>query len=543
MPLHLVALVALCGMQAVMARSVLEYASSCSPTGKGWQCGNPLLTCKDGYCVMLPAIVEPTTPRGPSFSSTCSNFASPCLDQGTPATLMCVKNPADGIGRCIASGTGIASIDQRCDNVENVCQKGLQCIAGVCRGKVVETGSICNSTVAGILTVCKTTDICLVAAGTTTSPTLGSDPTPTYAKCAPMPPKVPQSRSCIPDPSGICLGLGFCFVEKTSVEVLYYCDGNLIQTNNELNVTGNINVRTSNFTVPTVSTGIVCDKFPEGIGRCGTDDICLYPPAPANQTAPAVCTKRPVNLPPKVTSTNSSNPSCIPDSSTRETCSGLWICFIGNNGFESVYYCDGQIDYSKGSPNFIAWHNPFGAVFGVSNTSTTIESSTNSDGSRTSNTGMIAGIAVGALVIIGLVIGGVLYSKKKRSSLNNSVSAAATVGDEKPFDSSMSPTYAATTTATSALGTSQDSIPLPPSESVVVKPRFEKPKEVARNVQSVPGFYRTLEEFKSDNEDELSYPKDARVYVTSKPDAEGWCHALISGSYGLVHDSKMGPIG
>ncbi|KAI9348676.1 hypothetical protein BDR26DRAFT_915780 [Obelidium mucronatum] len=400
---------------------------------------------------------------------------------------------------------------------------------------------------------------------TSTSPTLGSarkiltiasNPTVAYSKCAPRPPKVPLTiRSCIPDPSGICLGLGLCYLQETSVEGLFACDGSLIQTNNELNITDNINVGTSNFTVPTVSTGGVCDNFPEAVGRCAAGDICLYPPAPANQTAPAVCTKRPANLPPKVTSTNSNNPSCIPDSNTRETCSGLWICFIGNNGFESVYYCDGQIDYSKGSPNFIAWHNPFGTVFGVLSTtpSTINESASTSSQSSGPDVGMIAGVAVGVLLAAGIGLT-ISILAKKRANLKNFDSTTAVAGsiiDEKAFDASISlhmlepPPPSVTTSATTGIRDSVVSAPLSPSgiESAIRNSRFEKPKEATWNVQSVPGFYRTLEEFRSEIEDELSYPKDARVYVTSKPDVEGWCHALIAGSYGLVHDSKLGPIG
>ncbi|KAJ3020461.1 UNVERIFIED_CONTAM: hypothetical protein HDU68_010167 [Siphonaria sp. JEL0065] len=562
----------------ILAKSIGGVGSPCSKTG--FQCGDNQGCNSNGYC--QPAPIPSSTSL--FIPGNCTNFGHPCNGTG-----LCVKN-SDSTGRCIASGPGISLFQQKCDGIENVCAHGLQCVNSQCQGKTVGTGSDCSFSGPTVQAVCKDSDICIYPTFATVDPTVfsGSFVNGICIPAPPVLPSLPQSlsiQSCVPDLHGTCLGLPLCFKKKDEVQNVYSCSGHLLQVNASVIA---VDAISNTLSIPTANTGELCDNLPLTITRCNPADICLYVAAPSKSTSlSAVCTPQPPNLPLQITTTNSNNPTCIPD--PNGICHGLWICFIGNNGVEAVYYCDGESQTLNGVAKYVGWIHAAGPIPPAAKI--------NGAGDGGSNIGLIVGSAIAAVLIVGGVAFavhakrfknkngevddmreypfsglGATNAKHVNSKVHHNQEQAAvplyadsarsiveSVDSATVVDASMASTRSGAgvvETVVDVDATVVDAAPsspvavaaadiVPPSATAInaaitMKARFSK---LESTVRSVPGFYKTLNNHVASTEYELSFEKDVRVYVTSKPDMEGWCHALIAGDSGLVHHTQLGTIG
>ncbi|KAI9348675.1 hypothetical protein BDR26DRAFT_1004481 [Obelidium mucronatum] len=530
----------------VAGRSTLDLGSPCSMTPAanpvGLRCRSDL-QCKRGRCTVPEPPIVFGTPFPSDFSYDCTNYGSLCVGQPDPLLL---------------------AVD--------VCQDAKQLY-----------GSLHSFR---------------------TSPST-------------LPAQVPlttSAPSCIDDTIGICLGLQLCFAGVNSVEPLYRCVGHLLQLNETVVAIGY--PKRNQFPSSIGITGRICDNAPFTMGRCGPSDFCLYHASSA-PNLPAICTRLPtkVSLPPQITSLDSSKPTCVQD--TSNLCKGFWICYIGNNGIEPVYYCDGEIDDSNGFSNYIGWSHLREVtklvVDGVANSTTPRLNSVEDGGPQ--NVGLIAGISVAAALILAVLgycfyyrlnVGKNPYNSSDGTSIISLKSSKTVDSVHKPNQSvsNLPPSYAFNDAFqydtiegsvksneylsnpeslnhhnTDAVASSSWTPNANTDYSLLLTPTAPKapasfisipsipttlfstggdsgaasdttttttastniPKFSANtNVHSVPGFYRSLQDYTSNIHGELSYTVDSRVYVTSKPDAEGWCHALIGASAGRVHSSCLG---
>ncbi|KAJ3024317.1 UNVERIFIED_CONTAM: hypothetical protein HDU68_008234 [Siphonaria sp. JEL0065] len=144
----------------------------------------------------------------------------------------------------------------------------------------------------------------------------------------------------------------------------------------------------------------------------------------------------------------------------------------------------------------------------------------------TPNTALIAGIAVGALVVIA-GIGAFIYSKKK------------------PLIEASSPSVLATKHSYFEAGEQSSNIhdlPVYAGSDLFSSPEKEARIQITHSVSSVPGFYSATVDYVPVKDGQLHLVKGQRVYVTAVT-ANGWCKGLISGEDGWVHVDMLGPIG
>ncbi|KAJ3020460.1 UNVERIFIED_CONTAM: hypothetical protein HDU68_010166 [Siphonaria sp. JEL0065] len=391
------------------ANSLMSLGSPCATSGNGLGCKAPTECSKDGFCVVSSTTPgAATNPQSTNFNATCSNFGNPCVGSSNPNPnpnpdpFLCVAQSAT-TGTCLRwPSTGIVGINGKCNGMSLVCRTGLQCVDGTCQGSTVNRGAICNiADQNGIQTVCKFTDICLVPAFTTTGGLLSGQEQTTFSVCAPKPEfiSLPTSQVFL-DVSGICLGLSIYGFGRNIAEQMFFCDGYLHQSNGTVIPSGvrYPYPRNTSFieTLAISQTGGVCDGFPVTPSRCGAGHICLW----LISSTSAACTTTLATLPDQITNTNSSNPTCVPEQTG--VCLGAWICFLGNNGVEPVYFCDGALVSQNGFNTTLPFHHPLSIL------------PTSSSGGL--DVGMIAGIVAGLLTIVAVVVVGYAFYVKKATS-------------------------------------------------------------------------------------------------------------------------------
>ncbi|KAJ3018939.1 UNVERIFIED_CONTAM: hypothetical protein HDU68_010918 [Siphonaria sp. JEL0065] len=142
--------------------------------------------------------------------------------------------------------------------------------------------------------------------------------------------------------------------------------------------------------------------------------------------------------------------------------------------------------------------------------------------------GLIAGIAVGVIVLLA-AIGAFVYSKKSPKS----VDAKAVYVNHT--------TKAASDLEGSSGGKGSD-LPVYTGSDLLSSPDRVQTAQIMHCVTSVPGFYSASVNYVPLKDGQLQLVAGQRVYVTSVT-ADGWCNALISGESGWVHADMLGPIG
>ncbi|KAJ3008651.1 UNVERIFIED_CONTAM: hypothetical protein HDU68_003005 [Siphonaria sp. JEL0065] len=228
---------------------------------------------------------------------------------------------------------------------------------------------------------------------------------------------------CIQDKNGICLGLPLCgydqnlaAYDQNVAEATFFCDGMLLQQNEGVIPSGSMFPRNTSFaaTLAVSPTGGVCDGFPVTTSQCGVGDICLW----LISSTSATCIRTLSTLPDQITNTDSSNPTCVPEPSG--VCLGAWICFLGNNGVEPVYFCDGALVSQHGFNTTLPFHHPLSILSSPSSGGLDVGGKLDVGGGL--NVGMIVGIAAGLLAIIAVVfVGYVSYVKKAKSKKQQDV--------------------------------------------------------------------------------------------------------------------------
>ncbi|KAJ3014984.1 UNVERIFIED_CONTAM: hypothetical protein HDU68_012932 [Siphonaria sp. JEL0065] len=155
--------------------------------------------------------------------------------------------------------------------------------------------------------------------------------------------------------------------------------------------------------------------------------------------------------------------------------------------------------------------------------------------------GAVIGGAVAAILVIGLTIGAFVYSRRRKSDngfAKNSSHPLTTVytGNNQP------PSYEPTDSVSVHSGADKvvhdSALPRFPENP----PAFTPPKPIY-SVTAVPGFYRATSDYVAENDAQLTLKEGQRLYITSLPNADGWCKGLVGKGEGWVHASLLGVFG
>ncbi|KAI9334913.1 hypothetical protein BDR26DRAFT_866396, partial [Obelidium mucronatum] len=130
------------------------------------------------------------------------------------------------------------------------------------------------------------------------------------------------------------------------------------------------------------------------------------------------------------------------------------------------------------------------------------------------NGAVIGGGAGGGLLLLILGVGAFVYFKRYRKTDDNSPTTALgqPSGASRNEDSTL-PAYE------SGLVMKQDRLPQSP-------PAFLSPRTNIV-VSNVPGYYRAIQDHTAESEGQLTIVEGQRLYVTSMPNEDGWCKALL----------------
>ncbi|KAI9334914.1 hypothetical protein BDR26DRAFT_920674 [Obelidium mucronatum] len=166
---------------------------------------------------------------------------------------------------------------------------------------------------------------------------------------------------------------------------------------------------------------------------------------------------------------------------------------------------------------------------------TTPASSPASPGGGGPNVAVIGG-AVGGVLLVAIVAGGFVYSR--RNPKKSAPDAAEPKSSYTRFDHNDAaplPAYDSTSSSTHVPMRDLDNLPPNPPTFAAQRPKFV--------VSAVPGFYRAVRNHTAQNEGQLSIVEGQRLYITSMPNNEGWCKALLGRQEGWVHASMVDVIG
>ncbi|KAJ3015312.1 UNVERIFIED_CONTAM: hypothetical protein HDU68_012801 [Siphonaria sp. JEL0065] len=169
--------------------------------------------------------------------------------------------------------------------------------------------------------------------------------------------------------------------------------------------------------------------------------------------------------------------------------------------------------------------------------------------------GMIGGIAGGVAVV---VIAGIAFFVSKKKKVANSIDNFDSRGDYRKSmaPGAIYPPEPSVTSGNNRLGltsinnnnsynSNNQFSQLSESEgtSTVVGSAAGGTVSSGFVVTAVPSFYRAIRDYEPMEAGELSLQEHARVYITTRPDSDGWVVGNIGGSVGRVHSSNLGLLG
>ncbi|KAJ3021777.1 UNVERIFIED_CONTAM: hypothetical protein HDU68_009448 [Siphonaria sp. JEL0065] len=163
------------------------------------------------------------------------------------------------------------------------------------------------------------------------------------------------------------------------------------------------------------------------------------------------------------------------------------------------------------------------------------------NGSSTNGSnGVVIGGTVAAILVIGLGIGAFVYSRHRKSNdadEKNSNYPLSAVYNHHPPSYEPTPDFGPVHSESekAAFDSGLSRFPENP-------PSFAPPKPVY-SVTAVPGFYRALSDHFAENDAQLTLKEGQRLYITSMPNADGWCKGLVGNGEGWVHASLLEVIG
>jgi hypothetical protein len=139
---------------------------------------------------------------------------------------------------------------------------------------------------------------------------------------------------------------------------------------------------------------------------------------------------------------------------------------------------------------------------------------------------MIGGIAGGVAVL--LAIGAFIYTRQKRRTKDD---------DENRHTLKLAQMYRPP-------AYEQDSSDATPKGVNPPPPDLAELLVVSKHVvQAVPGFYKATRNYEAESRGILNLTEGMRVYVTTMPNKDGWCTALMGRQEGWVHASNLELIG
>ncbi|KAI9348674.1 hypothetical protein BDR26DRAFT_1000246 [Obelidium mucronatum] len=409
----------------------------------------------------------------------------------------------------------------------------------------VGTGQVCDN-VPYAISRCGATDFCLYTASN--SQNKSAVCTPMSAKGS-LPPQITSLDSskptCVQDTGNVCQGFWICYIGNNGMEPVYYCDGEIDNSNGFSNYIGWNHPREVKLVVGGVNTTapLTGDEGSQNVGliagiavaaalilaglgyyywrlKGGKDTDSISDASKlslkSSKTVESAC-------PPNQTASNLYSAHALTSHVFQKDATDVES---SNNSTEYI-----SVSFNQNQEDLISTASPSNP-----------KSNADLPGTPTTPAAPISAVSAVSISIPSIPMPGAPGAPPKLSSAIGTTPALSQNEPPGNARASMISNPTASTTARLSLISSTGSSAVGSdtlTTSTANNPRFS----ANINVHSVPGFYRSLQDYTSDVDGELSYTVDSRVYVTSKPDAEGWCNALIGSSAGRVHSSCLGPIG